>query len=75
MQKKALEETKAMMPTLRERITSAREKLESVLVTSAPHPKSWPIVSRPGSSSGESGISVDAVLMVSVCGTGHSDPR
>lgn len=32
LQKKALEETKAMIPTLRERITSAREKLESYLV-------------------------------------------
>ncbi|EHY59468.1 tubulin folding cofactor A [Exophiala dermatitidis] len=32
-EKKALEETKAMIPTLRERITSAREKLESYLDT------------------------------------------
>ena len=32
LQRKALEETKAMIPVLRERITSAREKLESFLV-------------------------------------------
>ncbi|EXJ77899.1 tubulin binding cofactor A [Capronia epimyces CBS 606.96] len=32
-EKRALEETKAIIPTIRERITSAREKLESVLDT------------------------------------------
>ncbi|KEF63330.1 tubulin binding cofactor A, partial [Exophiala aquamarina CBS 119918] len=30
-QRKALEETKAVIPAVRERITSAREKLESLL--------------------------------------------
>lgn len=33
LQRRALEETKAVIPTFRERITSAREKLESVLVS------------------------------------------
>jgi len=32
-ERQALEETKRMMPTLRERITNAREKLESLLDT------------------------------------------
>lgn len=32
-QKRALEETKAVIPGLREKITNAREKLESVLVS------------------------------------------
>jgi len=31
-QRKALEETKAVIPSVRERITNAREKLESYLV-------------------------------------------
>lgn len=31
-QRQALEETKKVIPTLRERITSAREKLENMLV-------------------------------------------
>lgn len=55
-QRKALEETKAVIPTVRERITSAREKLESLLVrgsliispfySSRPMSPTWPMGER-----------------------------